>query len=177
MKNFIERASILFLLSLHMPDTTSPKLLQMPGDDELYLTFLSAAQEGAHDRIKNIVKQIGGFLDKAKGEVKKILIFDPATGLSLHLNIQVGNDVLQGFVHDQNFLVRGTLQLLMASQGAQTFESFINKMKRTQEDIDVTRGTLTNILVLFFEKLGEKYVVHEDRDHIAQLVNALFGIS
>ncbi|GHV26813.1 hypothetical protein FACS1894176_08010 [Bacteroidia bacterium] len=158
-----------------MPDTT--KLLALPNDDELFSTFLAAAQEGAHDNIKGIVKQIGGFLDNAKGEVKRILIFDPATGLSLKFDLPTGNDVLQGFVNDQNFIVKGTLKILMATYGAQTFDSFIAKMKRTQEDIDVTRGTLTRILDTFFKKLNEKYVINETTENIATKVNALFGIN
>jgi hypothetical protein len=60
---------------LPMPDNTA-KLLAFPSDDELYALFLAAAQEGAHDNIRGIVKQIGGFLGKAQGEVKKILTFD-----------------------------------------------------------------------------------------------------
>ena len=148
----------------------------MPNDDELYATFLAAAQEGAHDNIKGIVKQIGGFLGKAKGEVKKILIFDPTVGLCLKFDMATGNDVLQGFVNVQNFVVKGTLKMLMASKGAQTFDSFIEKMKRTQEDIDVTRGTFIRIFDTFFRKLNEKYVINENTETIALKVNAIFDI-
>jgi hypothetical protein len=88
----------------------------------------------------------------------------------------VGNDVLQGFVNVQNFVVKGTLKVLMASQGAQTFDSFIAKMKRTPEDIDVTRGTLIRIFDTFFKKLNEKYVISETTEGIALKVNAIFDI-
>jgi hypothetical protein len=159
-----------------MPDNIN-KIIALPTDDELYATFLAAAQEGAHDNIKGIVKQIGGFLGKAKGEVKKILMFDPASGLYLKFDMATGNDVLQGFVNVQNFVVKGTLKLLMASQGASTFDSFIAKMRRTQEDIDVTRGTLIRILDTFFKKLNEKYVINETTESIAIKVNAIFGIA
>jgi hypothetical protein len=162
--------------SIIMPDNTN-KLLAMPQDDELYALFLAAAQEGAHDNIKGIVKQIGGFLDKAKGEVKKILIFDPTNGLSLKFDMTTGNEVLQGFVNVQNFVTKGILKGLMTVYSAQTFDSFIAKMKRTQEDIDVTRGTLIRILESFFKKLNEKYVVNESTESIATKVNMIFGIT
>lgn len=149
----------------------------MPSDDELYATFFAAAQEGAHENIQGIVKKIGGFLDKAKGEVKKMLIFDPATGLYLKFDMETGNDVLQGFVNVQNFVTKGILKGLMTMYSAQTFDSFIAKMKRTQEDIDVTRGTLTRILDTFFKKLNETYAVQETTESIALKVNAIFGIA
>jgi hypothetical protein len=50
-------------------------------------------------------------------------------------------------------------------------------MKRTQEDIDITRGTLTRILLTFFQKLAEKYVINETVEDIAMKVNAIFGIN
>ena len=159
-----------------MPDNTN-KLLAMPSDDELYSLFFAAAQEGAHDNIKGIVAKVGGFLDKAKGEVKKIVVFDPTYGLYLRFDMATGNDVLQGFVNVQNFVVKNTLKVLMATYSAQTFDSFIAKMSRTQEDIDVTRGTLTRILDTFFKKLNEKYVIAETTENIALKVNALFGIA
>ncbi|MDD2536950.1 MAG: hypothetical protein PHU61_00425 [Candidatus Absconditabacteria bacterium] len=153
------------------------KIITLPSDDELYTTFMAAAQEGAHDNIKGIVKQISGFLDSAKGEVKRIIIFDPNAGMSLKFDMQTGNDVLKGFVDCQNFLVKGGLKLLMAANGAQTFDSFIAKMKKTEENINVTRGTLTRILTTFFDKLSQKYAILETNDSIAIKVNALFGIN
>ena len=108
--------------------------------------------------------------------MKKILIFDPTLGLSLKFDMATGNDVLQGFVNVQNFLVKNTLKILMASQGAQTFDSFIAKMRRTQEDIDVTRGTFIRIFDTFFKKLDERYVINETTEDIALKVNAIFDI-
>lgn len=158
-----------------MLQETNPRLLAYPNDDELYSTFFEAAQEWAHDNIKWIVNKIGEFSGAAKCEVKRMVLFDAAAGLSFKFDMQTGNDVMKGFVDAQPFLVKPGVKLLMATYHASTFDMFIAKMKEKPENIELTKNTLTKIFTLFFQKLGVKYVVNETPEHIAALVTAVFN--
>jgi len=155
--------------------TEIQKILAMPPDDELCATLIAAAQEGTHENIRKIVHQMTGYAKNAKTEVKKLVNFDPATGLSLKLTVTSGNDALQGFINCQNFLVKGLARALMISVGASTFGAFLKKMKeRTDDSKAVTINTTSNILSLFFQKLGEKYVVTETPENVRATVTGLF---
>ena len=155
--------------------TETQKILAMPGDEELCETLLVAAEEWTHENIRKIVHQMTGYGRNAKTEIKKLVNFDPATGLSLRLTVASGNDALQGFINCQNILVKGLAKALMISVGASTFGAFLKKMKeRTDDSKDVTINTTSNILILFFQKLGAKYVVTETPEHIRATVEGLF---
>ncbi len=155
--------------------TETQKLLVMPGDDELCETLIAAAQDGTHENIRKIVNQMIGYGRRAKAEVKKLVNFDPNTGISLRLTVESGNDALQGFINCQNLLVKGLAKALMISVGASTFGAFLKKMKESKDDsMAVTINTTSNILSLFFQKLGEKYVVTETPEHVRAVVTGLF---
>ncbi|GHW02328.1 hypothetical protein AGMMS50249_1140 [candidate division SR1 bacterium] len=153
------------------------KVIGMPNDELLCKMFLEASQEGSHDNIKGIVKQLGSFFKKAQGEIKTILTFDPYYGLSLNFTRDSANNLLQGFVNSQNFVVKNTLKILMMSLGASTFDDFLAKMQKDPEDVDITRGTMIRIFEAFFQKLDEKYTVEETTEDIAKKVNAVFGVN
>lgn len=154
---------------------TTQKLLAMPNDDELVNTLIAAAEEGTHENIRKIVHQMTGYAKNAKTEVKKLVNFDSTTGLSLKLTVESGNDALQGFIDHQNILVKGLAKALMVSVGASTFGAFLKKMKeRTDDSKEVTINTTSNILILFFQKLGEKYMVTESPENIRATVEGLF---
>jgi hypothetical protein len=159
-----------------MPETTpQTKLLAMPSDDELCTTLIAAAEGGTHENIRKIVHQMTGYTKNAKTVVKELVNFDAATGLSLRLTVESGNTTLQGFIDHQNLLVKGLAKALMISVGASTFGAFLKKMKeRTDDSKAVTINTTSNILTLFFQKLGEKYVVTETPEHIRTTVEGLF---
>ncbi|MDR0369459.1 MAG: hypothetical protein LBH96_02775 [Candidatus Peribacteria bacterium] len=151
--------------------TDLQKILAMPNDDELCDILIAAAEEGTHENIRKIVHQMTGYTKNAKTEVKKLVNFDATTGLSLRLTVESGNDTLQGFIDHQNILVKGLAKALMISVGASTFGAFLKKMKdRTDDSKEVTINTTSNILTLFFKKLGEKYVVTETPEHIRATV-------
>ena len=155
--------------------TEIQKLLAMPGDDELCETLIAAAQEGTHENIRKVVNQMIGYGRQAKTEVKKLISFDPNTGISLRLTVESGNNALQGFINCQNFLVKGLAKALMIAVGANTFGAFLKKMKESKDDsMEVTINTTSNILSLFFQKLGEKYVVTETPEHVRAVVTGLF---
>ncbi|MDR0608231.1 MAG: hypothetical protein LBG52_08055 [Candidatus Peribacteria bacterium] len=157
-----------------MTDITN-KLLALPGDDELCETLIAAAEEGTHENIRKIVHQMTGYARNAKSEIKKLVHFDPTTGLSLRLTVESGNDALQGFIDHQNLLVKGLAKALMFSVGASTFGGFLKKMKDKPDDSkSVTINTTSNILTLFFQKLNEKYVVTETPEQVRATVTGLF---
>ena len=158
-----------------MLEEVTPKLLAMPSDDELYATFFEAATEWAHDNIKPIVKMIWGFLDAAKWEVKKLVVFDAAKGISIRLDMQTWNDLLKGFLESQPFAKRAILKPIMAANTALTFDDFVARMKKTQDNIDVCNSTLSRILILFAQWLARKYVVTETEEHIRGMIHAIFG--
>ena len=63
----------------------------------------------------------------------------------------------------------------MISVGATTFGAFLKKMKeKTDDSKAVTINTTSNILILFFQKLGEKYIVTETPENIKTTVERLF---
>ncbi|MDR3169954.1 MAG: hypothetical protein LBU27_09840 [Candidatus Peribacteria bacterium] len=151
------------------------KLLALPGDDELCETLIAAAEQGTHENIRKIVHQMTGYARNAKTEIKKLVQFDPATGLSLRLTVASGDEALQGFIDHQNLLIKGAAKLLMISVGANTFGAFLKKMKeKTDDSKAVTINTTSNILTLFFQKLSEKYIVVETPEHIRATVEGLF---
>ena len=156
--------------------TEIQKILAMPSDDELCTTLITAAEEGTHENIRKIVHQMTGYTKNAKSVIKWLVNFDLTTGLSLRLTVESWNETLQGFIHHQNILVKGLAKALMVSVGANTFGSFLKKMKeRTDDSKTVTINTTSNILTLFFQKLGEKYVVTETPEHIKATVEELFN--
>jgi hypothetical protein len=157
-----------------MPEQFS-KLLAMPNDDELFHTLVDAANDGAHENIKKVIKQITSYVEKAKGEIKRLVTFTPEKGLSLNLSIPVGDTALAGFINAQNLLVKGLAKALMFSVGASTFGGFLKKMKSRPDDSKaVTITTMSRILTMFFQKLGEKYVINETSEHIHEVVTGLF---
>ena len=155
--------------------TEIQKIITMPNDEELCLTLIAAAEEGTHENIRKVVHQMTGYAKNAKSVIKGLVNFDPTTGLSLRLTVESGNETLQGFIDHQNILVKGLAKALMISVGASTFGAFLKKMKeRTDDSKAVTINTTSNILTLFFQKLGEKYVVTETPEHIRATVEGLF---
>ncbi|MDR2416180.1 MAG: hypothetical protein LBD75_06345 [Candidatus Peribacteria bacterium] len=151
------------------------KLLAMPNDDELFHTLVDAANDGAHENIKKVIKQITGYVEKAKGEIKRLVNFNPEQGLSLNLSVPVGDAALAAFIDVQNLLVKGLAKALMFSVGASTFGSFLRKMKERPDDSkEITIATTTRVLTMFFQKLGEKYVINETPEHIREVVVGLF---
>jgi hypothetical protein len=158
-----------------MPETIQTKLLAMPNDDELFHTLVDAANDGAHENIKKVIRQITGYVERAKGEIKRLVNFDPEKGLSLNLTIPVGDAALAAFIDVQNLLVKGLAKALMFSVGASTFGGFLKKMKDKPDDSrEITTNTTTRVLTMFFQKLGEKYVINETPEHIHEVVVGLF---
>ncbi|MDR0650041.1 MAG: hypothetical protein LBG59_01165 [Candidatus Peribacteria bacterium] len=158
-----------------MSETPQTKLLTMPNDDEFFHTLVDAANDGAHENIKKVIKQITGYVEKAKSEIKRLVNFDPEKGLSLNLTVPVGDATLAAFIDAQNLLVKGLAKALMFSVGASTFGGFLKKMKERPDDSkEVTINTTTRVLTMFFQKLGEKYVINETPEHIREVVVGLF---
>lgn len=157
-----------------MLETVEPKLLSMPTDDELYSAFFEAAVEGAHDNIKGIIQKIWDFLKDAKWEVKNLLVFDPEKWLSVKLDMATGDSLLSGFINKQPLLKKWLLLAILTPFWATSFDSYVAKMNKTQDNIDTCNSTLPRILIIFMQKLSVKYVVNETEEHIKQMVAAIF---
>lgn len=157
-----------------MLEPANPKLLAMPTDDELYSVFFEAAVEWAHDKIKWIVRKIGEFLQSAKGEVKNLMVLDPEKWLSIKFDMPTGNALLSGFIQDQPLLKKWLLLAVLKPFGATSFDTYVDKMNETQDNIDTCNVTLPRILILFMQKLSVKYVVNETEEHIKSMVAAIF---
>ncbi len=152
------------------------KLLQMPTDDELVRYFMDAANDGAHDNIKGHIKNLTGYMEKAKAEIKKILIFTPEKGIQLNLTIATGNQALEGMINAQNFMVKWILKGLLSVLADGSFGGFVKKMKmRTDDSVPVTIDTTTRIFTFFLEKIGTKYVVWTSPDEVRLMVQNLFA--
>lgn len=157
-----------------MLEPANPKLLAMPTDDELYSVFFEAAVEWAHENIKWIVKSIWEFLKDAKWEVKNLIVFDPEKWLSIKFDMPNGNALLSGFINKQPLLKRAPLKGILALYSALTFDDFVAKMNKTQDNIDTCNSTLPRIFIIFMQKLAVKYVVNETEEHIKSMVAAIF---
>lgn len=156
-----------------MVDTQLP--IALPSDEELYVAFVDAIQNGVHQNIKSTVEKISGFIANAKDEIKNLVIVDPQQGLLLDMTIPKWDIVLASFVGKQWFLMRNALKILLASQWVSTFWAFVAKMKAATDDsVPVTIWTFSRIMTLFFENLGKKYATSETADTIHAKIAALF---
>ena len=151
--------------------------IAMPTDDELCSMLVKAADEGVHEDIRSIVKTMTGYVEKAKEVVKELISFDPANGISLRMTIATGDETLTHFIDKQNFLIKAAAKTLMITVGANTFGSFISKMKHSADPTDksVTINTTSNILIKFFEKIGSVYKINETPESIRAKVEDLFN--
>ncbi|MBO4203654.1 hypothetical protein J5893_02355 [bacterium] len=151
------------------------KLVQMPTDDELVHFLIDAVNEGAHDNIKGYMKQLTGFMEKAKGVIKMILNFDAQTGVKLNLTMGTADQALEGMVNAQSLVVKGILTGLLAMLADGSFHGFVQKMKdRNDDSVEVTINTSTRILTLFMDKIGVTYVVATSPDEVRAMVEHLF---
>lgn len=151
------------------------KILWMPSDDELAQALIDASNEGAHDNIKPVIKQITWFVMNAKSEMKKIIRFDAEKGVMLNLTLQTGDEALKGFIDSQNLLVKWLAKAVLFAVWASSFSAFIKLMKDKKEDYqEVTTATSSKILVLFLHKIGEKYVVWTKDEEVMPMFSRLF---
>ncbi len=149
-------------------------VVAMPGVDELYQEFVNAIRDGVHENIRWVVKSISWYIEKAKDEIPNIIGLDPQTWLFLNIDIASWDHILSSFVEKQGFIARNALKVLLSTVWASTFSNFIEKMKKNEEDKEVTINTLSNIMRIFFENLGKKYLTQENGDTIRQKIANLF---
>ena len=158
-------------------DATTPSslLIAMPSDDELYTAFIEAIRNGVHENIKSTADKLSGFIGNAKDCIKNLINVDAKNGLQLAMTIEKWNQVLAAFISKQWRLMRNTLKILLSTIGASTFTDFIAKMKKDPKDVEMTTGTLSKIMTLFFAKLGEKYLTKENETSIKEKIASLFA--
>lgn len=150
------------------------KIIAMPTDDEMFAAFQHALEVGVPAEKKNIVSMFEKFLGKAKEHLKKIVTLTD-TGLALNLTEQTGNDLLNGFVDAQGFLLKLPLKGVLAMFGAGSFSEFIASTKTGKNNKETTVNGLVKITAECFNKLSEKYVVVDNADTIKTKVEALFA--
>lgn len=149
-------------------------VVAMPSVDELYQEFVNAIRDGVHENIRWVVKSISWYIEKAKDEIPNIIGLDPQAWLFLNIDIASWDHILSSFVEKQGFIARNALKVLLSTVWASTFSNFIEKMKKNEEDKEVTINTLSNIMRIFFENLGKKYLTQENGDTIRQKIANLF---
>jgi len=149
-------------------------LIAMPSDDELYIAFIDAIKNGVHENIKSIAEKLSWYIEKAKDELKNLIVVDPTNGLVLDMTIEKWDKVLDAFVGKQSWLMRNALKILLSTQWASTFTSFVEKMKKDPSSAETTINTLSKIMTIFFVNLGAKYLTKENEQTIKDKIIALF---
>ncbi len=150
------------------------KIIAMPTDDELFAAFQYGLEAGTPEQNKNILGMFEKFIGKAKEHLKTLVTLQD-NGLALNFNEQSGNQVLEGFIEAQGFLLKLPLKGVLATFGASTFTDFVNSVKSGKNGRESTVGGITKILIAFFEKIGEKYETTDDAASITAKVEAVFA--
>ena len=150
------------------------KIIAMPTDDEMFAAFQHALEVGVPAEKKNIVSMFEKFLGKAKEHLKKIVSLTD-TGLALNLTMQTGDELMDGFVDAQGFLLKLPLKAVLSTFGAGSFTEFVNSTKSGKNNKETTVNGIANITAACFEKLAEKYAVVDTNETIKTKVAALFN--
>lgn len=151
------------------------KIIAMPTDDELFEAFAAAVQAGTPENKKDIAHKFEGFMEKGKEHLKTVITLDAATGLSLNFTEATGNELLEGFIHSQSFILRTALKAVLAVFGADTFTHLVESTKSGKNGKDATVNGFAAILTHWFATLGEKYAVTETAETIKAKVDAVFA--
>lgn len=149
------------------------KIIAMPTDDEMFAAFQYGLENGVPEKNKNILGMFDKFLGKAKEHLKTIVHLD-ATGLTLNLTEETGNQLMEGFISSQGFLLKLPLKAVLSTFGAGTFTDFMNSVKTGKNGKEATIGGLVTIASKCFEKLSEKYAVVDTAETIKTKVETLF---
>ena len=152
------------------------KIIAMPTDDEIFEAFKHALEVGTPENKKNILGMFEKFLEKAKDHLKDIMAMT-ATGLSLNLTEETGNNLLAGFINAQGFLLKLPLKAILSTFGADSFTNFIASTKSGKNNKEVTISGFTTIVSVCFSTLGEKYAVVETDETVKTKVAAVFADS
>ncbi len=150
------------------------KLIAMPTDDEMYTAFTHALQVAVPENKKNIVQMFDKFIERAKEHLNKVVLLT-TEGLACNLTEETGNQLLEGFIKSQSFLLKLPLRGLLMTYGADTFSHFIKSTNSGTNNKDVTINGLYGIMVECFHQLGQKYAIYDTDEQIKAKIVALFA--